>query len=132
MLGFIHPLHSSGILRNIKVLSSNIYAWLFISKVNLLILDLILSLTFTKYNATFLVSKCRNILQNFKKRHNFKIEYKWKNDIIKNITGKLEHTRETFLLYLSYRHIKNHLILSTSVEIKLKHETKWVNMFKVT
>ena len=41
----------------------------------------------------------------------------------KNITGKLEHTRETFLLYLSYRYIKNHLILSTSVEIKPKHET---------
>ena len=58
------------------------------------------------------------------KKHNFKIEYKLKNGILKNITGKLEHTRETFLLHLSHRYNKNHLILSTSVEIKLKHETK--------
>ena len=43
---------------------------------------------------------------------------------LKNIIGKPEHTRETFLLHLSYRYNKNHLILSTIVEIKLKDKTK--------
>lgn len=44
-----------------------------------------------------------------------------KNGIFKNIIGKPEHTRETFLMYLSYRNIKKPLNF-TSVEIKLKHD----------